>query len=124
MTLPVCSSYKSKNRDVSINPRLSRNKLLLQATDFNRACHICAFHEADEAMGEICCSSVLKEKIPDHAFSWAECAVTTTNICGLFCLTTCTFYSCQYFVCKGFCFFCWKVHLSSVSVFTSTNLNT
>ena len=33
----------TKNRDVDINPRLSRNELLLRVTDFNRACHICIF---------------------------------------------------------------------------------
>ena len=30
----------AKNRDVDINPRLSRNEPLLQVTDFDRECHI------------------------------------------------------------------------------------
>ena len=32
---------KSKNRDVDMNPNLSRNEPLLQLSDFDRACHIC-----------------------------------------------------------------------------------
>ena len=30
----------TKNRDVDINPCLSRNEPMLEVTDFNRACHV------------------------------------------------------------------------------------